>query len=196
MKNDMFTSRSYWQILVCKKVLMVAWSRQQTWVLINIVHQWPFPCCVWILEFSSLVINQQQAYLTHTFDQSAGLLPGIFVTKDIKMRYCILYHQKCYVIKSLFTTTEANYSIKVCRWGIKVCLTGSEAEGQGPLSNNVIHHLATCLTPVMVLITVLHHFSTISGGTQDLNWFHFGQKSHEAYLSKILTNLHSFTVWH
>ena len=73
------------------------------------------------------------------------VVTGIFVTKDIKMRYCILYHQKCYVIKSLFTTTEANYSIKVCRWGIKVCLTGSEAEGQGPLSNNVIHHLATCL---------------------------------------------------
>ena len=51
-------------------------------------------------------------------------------------------------------------------------------------------------TPVTVLIAILHHFSTISGGTQDLNWFHFGQKSHEAYLSKILSNLHSFTVWH
>jgi len=62
--------------------------------------------------------------------------------------------------------------------------------------NFILTKLKNHITPVMVLIAFLHRFSTTSGGARDLNWFHFGQKSHEAYLSKILTNLYSFTVWH
>ena len=117
-------------------------GRRKTWDLINIVHQWPFPCCVWILEFSSLVINQQQPYLmrTYTFDQHLGFLRiGKFDVLLWRKEYCnhtlrILKRdfistlwkvRLCINNKSLFTTTEANYSIKVCRWGIKVCLTGS-----------------------------------------------------------------------